>query len=185
MKLIKEEKISNGFMKIFRGHHYGVIKGRNVCIVSEYAKSNGAASFILRDPKTNELVFTRQFRIAPAFNGECPHVLDFVAGLIDLNDDAKETAIREAAEEVGVFNISNIEEIVPSFYTAIDRNSGKMSVFYGEADLSDLPDHMGMEEEGEYIEVIKIPLDYAVNNMHLFPTVASIIGLMWLKNKFY
>lgn len=147
----------------------------------EVVERGDAAAVVIRDPITDELVFTRQFRVGSAIKDEDNmFTLDIVAGMIDLGSDAKETALRESCEEVGATDLKNVIQVAPTFFPSVGGCSETMTVFYAEADLSNLPKFKGEESENEYIEVVKMPTEKALSNLNMFPTSASIVGLMWL-----
>ena len=174
-------KISNGFLKVYKVEvEQTTPTGETVNYVREVIERGHAAAIVLRDPKTDELVFTRQFRIGSAINGETNFMLDIVAGMIDKGDNAEQTVIRESLEEVGVENIRNVQQISPVFYPSVGGCSETLVVFYGEADFSNLPDFKGEISESEFIEVVKMKTDEALSQLHLFPTSASVVGLIWL-----
>lgn len=183
--LNNKEEVKGRFLKVSKVEvTENTADGRKVSYVREILERGDAAAVVIRDPKNESLVFTRQFRVGSAVKGEREYVLDVVAGIIDPGADAKETVVREAAEEVGAENLKNIIQVAPMFYPSIGGCSEQMTVFYAEADLSNLPKFKGELSENEYIEVITIPTKTALENMHLFPTSASMVGLMWLSMQF-
>lgn len=182
-RVLNKELISKGFLSVSRVQvQQDDPEGNTLSpYVREVVERGDAAAVVIRDPKTDELVFTRQFRVGAAVkDADNMFTLDIVAGMIDLGSDAKETAIREAGEEVGAKGLENIVQVAPTFFPSVGGCSETMTVFYAEADLSDLPKFKGEESENEYIEVVKMPTENALSNLSQFPTSASIVGLMWL-----
>ena len=176
------EKLSNGFLKLFKAKVVQeVSKEKTVEYYREFIVRADAVAILVRDPNTDLLLFTSQFRPGAAFHNESPFVLDIVAGMIDKNETPLEAVLREAKEETGVQNISNVVQISPAFYTSVGGSTEKVTVFYGEADLSDLPKTLGSEDEDEYIEIIKHPASLAINNIENYNTCVSVIALQWLK----
>lgn len=174
-------KISSGFLKVYSVEvEQTNPEGQNVTYMREVIERGHASAIVLRDPKTDELVFTKQFRVGSAVNGNSEFILDVVAGMIDKGDTAEETVIRESFEEVGAKNISNVQQISPVFYPSVGGCSETLVLFYGEADLSDLPKFKGEISESEFIEIVKMKTNDALSNLNLFPTSASVVGLMWL-----
>lgn len=178
----KTTKISHGFLKV---HSVEIEQTLPNGEVSEYTREvverGHAAAILIRDPKTDEIAFTRQFRVGSAFNGSSEMPLDIVAGMIDKGDTALDTVIREAEEEIGAVGITDIEQISPVFYPSVGGCSETLVVFYGEADLSQLPPFKGEAGENEFIEIVKMRTNRALANSYLFPTSASVVALMWLR----
>lgn len=180
-KITNNQIVYNGFFKMHKLNIKETLpSGEESRYIREVMVRGHASAVVIRDPKTDELVFTKQFRTGSAINGKEDYILDIVAGMIDPNDDALETAIREAGEEVGAKDLKNIIQTAPTFYPSIGGCSEQMTVYYAEADLSNLPKYKGEKSENEFIEVIKMPTEQALSDLSLFPTSASMVGLMWL-----
>lgn len=96
-------KISSGFLKVYSVDiEQTTPDGETVNYTREVIERGHAAAIVLRDPKTDELVFTKQFRVGSAVNGNNEFLLDVVAGMIDKGDNAEQTVIRKSTEEVEV-----------------------------------------------------------------------------------
>lgn len=112
-----------------------------------------AAAVLIKDPKTETFLFTKQFRPGSYVNGQ-PWMYEIVAGMLDGDEDPIETIKRESMEEAGVSHLNNIE-FVSEYYPSCGACSEKVSLFYAEADLSDLPEYAGCSNENEVIEIVK------------------------------
>lgn len=111
-----------------------------------------AAAVLIKDPNTETFLFTKQFRPGSYVNGQ-PWMYEVVAGMLDGDEDPVETIKRESMEEAGVKELHNIE-FISEYYPSCGACSEKVSLYYAEADLSDLPLYAGCSTEDELIEII-------------------------------
>jgi len=119
-----------------------------------------AAAVLPFDEMRRKVVLIRQFRFAAHVAGGPDMLLEAVAGLLD-GDDPETCARREAMEEAGI----TLDAVTPAFIvffsdTAITE---KIHCFIGSyqgpvAEASGL----GLEHEGEDIEVMEIGIDEAL-----------------------
>lgn len=118
-----------------------------------------AAAVLIKDPKTETFLFTKQFRPGSYANGQ-PWMYEVVAGMLDGDEDPIETIKRESMEEAGVTELSNIE-FISKYYPSCGACSEKVSLYYAEADLSNLPQYAGCSNEDELIEIYTCSVDEA------------------------
>lgn len=183
-KIVNKETLSVGFLKLFKLKvEQETAQHGSVEYFRELIVRGNAAAILIRDPDTDELVFTRQYRASIDYNKEDPYILDIVAGMVDNGEEPIQSALREAEEESGCQNITNVQQIIPDFYPSSGGCNEKISIFYGEADLSKLPSFKGCKDEHEFIEIVKIPANEAINNLHLFPTSITLLSLLWFTNQ--
>jgi len=119
-----------------------------------------AVTCLLRNPKTNHVLLTRQFRLPCHLVGRDAHLIEAPAGMLDGADPAGRMRM-ELQEETG-FSVSKLTKV----FELISSPGGvdEMVVYYvGEYDASDrVSAGGGLPEEGEDIEVLEIPLDKAI-----------------------
>ncbi|EEV8378090.1 NUDIX hydrolase, partial [Escherichia coli] len=100
----------------------------------EVVYRRNAVAVLIRDPKTDTLLFTKQLRAGAYIQAE-PWIYEMVAGLIDEDEDKITALKREVKEEAGIEKISNIKEI-SQYYPSCGGCSEKVFLYYAEADLS-------------------------------------------------
>ncbi|AOX65699.1 GDP-mannose pyrophosphatase [Curtobacterium sp. BH-2-1-1] len=125
-----------------------------------YDRGNGAA-VLPHDPERDTVLLTRQFRWPAYVNGHPDGMLvEAAAGLLD--EDDPETAVRrEAAEELGI-RLGTVTKVFDAFMSpgsVTERVHGYVGA-YTPADLVEAGG--GLEDEGEDIEVLELPLDEAL-----------------------
>lgn len=125
-----------------------------------YDRGNGAA-LLLFDPRRRTVVLTRQFRLPAFLNGSSDGMLvEACAGLLDGEDP--ETCIRREAEEETGYRVRQPRKVFEA-YMSPGSVTEKLHFFVAEYEPSDrVLAGGGMQEEGEDIEVIEMPLDEAL-----------------------
>lgn len=181
-KEIKRERAYNGFLKIDKIHFkqedvFGVWTEE---FTREVVYRRNAVAVLIRDPKTDTLLFTKQLRAGSYIQNE-PWIYEMVAGLIDSNEDRMTALKREAREEAGIGNLNNIKEI-SQYYPSCGGCSEKVFLYYAEADLSNVPEYGGCPEEHEVIETLLIAVDEAFEWLEKgrFGTANGHAALYWL-----
>lgn len=155
--------------------------GRVELLDREVHDHGAAATVLLVDPVRQSVVFVRQFRPG-AFYGGHPDgfLLETPAGLLD-DDAPEEAASREALEETGyaVRDIRHLFDIYSSAGTLTER----VSCFAAHVDASKRDGKGGgVEEEGEDIEVVEMPIDEAYDLIAsgVIVDAKTIMLLQWL-----
>ncbi|MFJ4295561.1 NUDIX domain-containing protein [Curtobacterium sp. NPDC089689] len=125
-----------------------------------YDRGNGA-TVLPHDPERDTVLLTRQFRWPAYVNGHPDGMLvEAAAGLLD--EDDPETAVRrEAAEELGI-RLGALTKVFDAFMSpgsVTERVHGYVGV-YTPADR--VEDGGGIEDEGEDIEVLELPVREAL-----------------------
>ena len=125
-----------------------------------YDRGNGAA-VLPHDPERDTVLLTRQFRWPAYVNGHPDGMLvEAAAGLLD-EDDPEVAVRREAAEELGI-RLGTLTKVFDAFMSpgsVTERVHGYVGA-YTPADLVHAGG--GLEDEGEDIEVLELPLDEAL-----------------------
>lgn len=184
----KRERVYNGFLKIDKIY----FKQENVFGIwtEEFSREviyrRNAVVGLIIDPVTKKLLFTKQLRAGSYVQKE-PWIYEMVAGLIDEGENEIEALKREAKEEAGIDELSNIH-FIASYYPSAGGCSEKVSLYYAEANLSNLALWGGHPDENEIIELSTLTFDEAMDwlNKGKIGTANGHVALFWLlsqKNK--
>ena len=118
-----------------------------------YDRGDGAA-VLLCDLADKAVILIRQFRYPAFYRGENPYVIEVCAG--KLEGDSPETCARkEAVEETG-YRVGRIEQAIDSF-TSPGSVTERLTLFVGIVEGKAAPGGGGLEDEGEDIEVLRLP----------------------------
>ncbi|OWJ57149.1 NUDIX domain-containing protein [Paraburkholderia caledonica] len=124
-----------------------------------YDRGNGA-TILLHNRRTGNVVLTRQFRMPVFVNGHDGMLIEAAAGLLDMV--TPEERIRLEAEEETGYRVSNIRKIFEA-YMSPGSVTEKLYFYLGEYDASTrVNDGGGIEDEGEDLEVLEMPLGTAL-----------------------
>ncbi|CAH2789689.1 MAG: Nudix hydrolase family protein KPN_02621 [uncultured Caballeronia sp.] len=124
-----------------------------------YDRGNGAA-ILLQDRKTSNVLLTRQFRMPAFVNGHDGMLIETPGGLLD--DASPEERIRAEVEEETGYRVRHVEKIFEAFMSP-GSVTEKLHFYLGDYDSSmRVSDGGGVEEEGEEIETIEVPLQTAL-----------------------
>ncbi|MEN1833019.1 GDP-mannose pyrophosphatase NudK [Pseudomonas lijiangensis] len=125
-----------------------------------YDRGNGA-TILLYSKLKQTVVLTRQFRF-PAFVNEHDGMLvETCAGLLDRDDP--QTCIRKETEEETGYRIQEVRKVFEAFMSP-GSVTERLYFFVGEYfDEDKLSAGGGLEDEGEDIEVLELPLDEALS----------------------
>ena len=124
-----------------------------------YDRGNGA-TILLYSRHTGKVVLTRQFRMPVFVNGHDGMLIETAAGLLD-NATPEERIRLEAEEETG-YRVSNIRKVFEA-YMSPGSVTEKLYFYLGEYDASmRVNDGGGIEDEGEDLEVLEMPLQTAL-----------------------
>jgi nudix-type nucleoside diphosphatase (YffH/AdpP family) len=114
-----------------------------------YDRGNGA-TILLYSKAKQTVVLTRQFRFPAFVNGHDDLLIETCAGLLD--DDDPHTCIRKETQEETGYMIQDVRKVFEAF----------MSPGSEYFDEDKQHEGGGLEEEGEEIEVLEMPLDQAL-----------------------
>jgi ADP-ribose pyrophosphatase len=124
-----------------------------------YDRGNGA-TILLHNRHTGNVVLTRQFRMPVFVNGHDGMLIEAAAGLLDMA--TPEERIRLEAEEETGYRVSNIRKVFEA-YMSPGSVTEKLYFYLGEYDASTRVDNGGgIEDEGEDLEVLEMPLGTAL-----------------------
>ena len=125
-----------------------------------YDRGNGA-TILLYNKEYKTVVLTRQFRIPTFINGnETGYLIECCAGLLD-KDNSEDCIRRETEEETG-FRIDHVEKVFEAYMSP--GSVTELLYFFVAAYSSEMKLHKGggLKEENEYIEVLELPFEKAL-----------------------
>ncbi|EOL9005762.1 NUDIX domain-containing protein [Cronobacter turicensis] len=124
-----------------------------------YDRGNGA-TILLYNRAERCVILTRQFRLPVFLNSYNDLLTETAAGLLDEADP--ETRIRAEAEEETGYLVDNVEKVFEA-YMSPGSVTEKLYFFIGEYDPARRSGTGGgVADEGEDIEVVKMPIDDAL-----------------------
>ena len=131
------------------------------------------------DVERGEIVMIRQFRPAAHLANGKGETVEIVAGRVEKGESLAETARRECLEEIGVAPKVLVELF--SYLPTPGLTDEEVTLFVGAVDAAQVPERTH-PTEGEYISVMRVPIDDALRAlgagaMHNGPLV---LALHWL-----
>ncbi|MEF0939251.1 NUDIX domain-containing protein [Rhizobium sp. BR 362] len=119
-----------------------------------------AACILLYDPKREQVILVRQFRLPAHLTGFPAWMIEVPAGLLD-GDHPEEAIRREAIEETG-FRVRDVRFLFKAF-TSPGAITEIIHFFAAMVDTADrIGDGGGLAQEHEDIEVLEVPLAKAM-----------------------
>lgn len=123
-----------------------------------YDRGDGAA-VLLCDQADKSVILIRQFRYPAHYRGEDPFVLEVCAGKLD-GDDAEACARKESIEETG-YTVGRLVKVTDCF-SSPGSVTERLTCFVGFVDGSPTAKGGGLHDEGEDIEIIRLPFAQAL-----------------------
>ena len=145
-------------------------------------RGNSAAA-ILHDTSTDEILLVEQFKW-PTYEADGGWIVETVAGVIDVDEDPDQAAIRETLEETG-YAVEQVEFIC-RFYGSAGGTSEQIYLYFAEVDdAAKVREGGGLAEEGEDIRLRRYSLDSAVQAVRDGKIIdaKAIIGINWMQLK--
>jgi ADP-ribose pyrophosphatase len=179
-EMLARETCYQGFFRLDRCRvRHELYAGGTHEIQREVFERGHAAAVVLYDPELDRLVMVEQFRIGATSSAAGPWMLEFVAGIIEENEDARAVATREAVEEANcvITDLISINE----FILSPGGCSEHIYLYCGRVDASAAGGIYGLAAEGEDIRVVTVE-GAAVAELLKSDSVASattLIGLQW------
>jgi ADP-ribose pyrophosphatase len=136
------------------------------------------------DIARDKVLLIEQFRVGALNNKDSPWLLEFVAGMFDVNESPEEVAIREAKEEANL-NLRT-QDLVPlfEFYPSPGGTTEKLHLYLAKFDSSNVCSGQiyGLPEENEDIllHLVSRTEALALLSQGKITNAATIIGLQWL-----
>jgi nudix-type nucleoside diphosphatase (YffH/AdpP family) len=134
--------------------------GSEQTLEREVFHNGPGAAVVPFDRTRGAVLLVRQLRIAAAVNGDIPHLVEACAGVIDEGDLPTDTVRKEAEQELG-YRLRDVRKIF-ELYMSPGASAEKLHLFVAEYGPEDrISAGGGLEEEGEEIRVVEIPLNRA------------------------
>ena len=123
----------------------------------ELFERGSAAAVILYDPKLEEVVLIKQFRVGALASKRSPWMYEIVAGIIEEGETADHVVQRESVEEAGLplDGLYFIQDCFPS----PGGCSECVSLYAGKVDASKAGGIHGLDEENEDILAERVSLE--------------------------
>ena len=188
VEIKNSDVVYSGFFKVDKLHlrHRQFSGEWSPWLVREQIHRCDAAAVLLWDPKQDVVVMIEQFRVGliGVASKQSPWILEIVAGLLEDNEEPKNTVYREAVEEAGC----EIEELlaIGEFYNTPGAFAEKTYLYAGIVDATNKGGHHGLPDEHEDIKVHVLPIPQvlaALQSGELRTSASTVISLNWLKEK--
>lgn len=181
-EIVERKAVFQGYFRVdryrVRFERYGGGWSRE--LVREVFERGHAAALLPYDPVRDEVILIEQFRIGVHEAPGGAWVLEPVAGIIEEGERAEDVARREAQEEAGVA-VGDLIHIADCLASP-GGSSERVSHYCGRVDTSDAGGIFGLDEEGEDIKAIVMPLEDALAEVQRREAAVSnmLIPLYWL-----
>lgn len=157
----------------FEGPRFNVVRKKYKNEKIEYIRDcveTKNAVVVVAITENNEVVFVKQLREAV---GE--EIVGLPAGLIEVDENVEEAALRELKEETGY--IANKIEKLTEAYASCGYTNEKL-YYYVAKDL--VLDKQQLDEDENITEIIKIPIEKCIDMLknNVFNTASSNIALL-------
>jgi len=186
VELLEQQIAFSGYFRIDRLRlrfplYEGGMSGE---VVREVLERGRVAAVLLADPDRDSVVLIEQFRPGPYAAGDEPWLIEIVAGVIEDAESAEDMTRREAREEANC-EITDLFPIM-HFFTSPGASTENVTLFCGRVDSSNAGGIHGLDQEGEDIRVMVLPVDDAVALLHQGKIVnaKTIIALQWLSSNY-
>lgn len=157
VRILKSETLHKRFVHLQKlTVEHDTLAGGSQVVEREIHDHGNAATILLYDPRRKSVILVRQLRVPPILNHDDGFLIETPAGLLE-GDDPTSAIIREAMEETG-YRIDRAEYLFDA-YMSPGTLTERVSFFAAEIDIAEKAGKGGgLEEEGEDIEILEIPL---------------------------
>lgn len=137
---------------------------------------------LLYDPANDQIMLVEQFRagcLDDHRNG--PWALELVAGMVEINENAEQVAVREAREEAGLHIVRLLH--ICDYYNSPGGSNEQLSIYCAGFDSSEGGGIFGLAEEHEDIRTVVLSRTAALEAITTgrINNAMSIIALQWLE----
>jgi len=163
---IKDKKIVyDGYFKM---EEITVLTPDNKITTREKLFKRNAVASLVYDTIKKKFIFTKQWR-----NGLEDFIVEIAAGTIDnIDDDPKETMIREIDEELG-YKVDKITKI-SKLYSSPGITNETVTLYYSE--VSEKISEGGGTDEHEFIEIIEMTIDEMIDSEFMDMKTNLMVG---------
>ncbi|MFK7864692.1 MAG: NUDIX domain-containing protein [Pseudohongiellaceae bacterium] len=183
VEIVERQSSYRGFLKIDKLllKHKLVLGGWSKVMPREVLLKESAVAVLLFDPKRQEVVLVRQFRVGMLGEPQNPWLVELVAGMIEKGESPEDVARRESEEEADC-SPKQLKEIC-NYYSSPGTTSERVYLFCGQVDSGDAGGVFGLDSEHEDIEVVVMPVlefHQAVESGQI-NNAMTIIASYWLE----
>jgi len=182
VELIEKQAAFSGYFRIDRLRlRFPLYQGgMSREVTREVLERGRVAAVMLVDPDRDAVVLIEQFRPGPYAAGDEPWMIEVVAGVIEGTESAEDMTRREAREEANC-EIADLFPIM-HFFTSPGASTESVALFCGRVDSTKAGGIHGLEEEGENIRVMVVPVKEALSFLDegKIANAKTIIALQWL-----
>jgi nudix-type nucleoside diphosphatase (YffH/AdpP family) len=140
-----------------------------------------SVAILLLDRSDSTVLLCEQFR-APTLDEGSGWLLELPAGMVGHEENWEACARRETLEELG-YSVGTLRRIA-SVYLSPGGSSERIHVFFAEVSAADaISQSGGLQEEGEDIRLVRMPLIEALAKAHSgeIDDAKTLIALQWLE----
>lgn len=183
VEVLGRETLHKGFLQLdrFEVRHALFDGGSSDVLQRELLVKDQAVGVLLYDPKNDEVVLVRQFRIGLIDEPQSPWLLELIAGMVGENESLSDVAIRESKEESNCVPMELIE--ICTYFNSPGTSNEKLTLFCGRVDASSAGGIFGLKEEHEDIEVVVLPFSevFQATSTGKINNAMTIIAVQWLQ----
>jgi len=183
VKLLKKEVLHEGFCRI------ELFTLQNKMFSGEFTKpytrelmvKHKAAVALPYDPVLDKVVFIEQFRAGALLQKKSPWLIEFVAGIMDKENETFEDLIhREMREEAGLEILKLIH--ICDYLVSPGGSTEEVRLFCAHVDSTKAPKFCALPAENEDIKIHVVSSSDAIRALHegAIYNSAAIMALQWL-----
>ena len=182
--IVKRDSLYQGFFHLQRlDYRHRRYRGDWSPLVRREVLYRGeAVGVLLHDPAADMLGLVEQVRPGAIDSQLSPWCLEIVAGIVEPGESLQEVAHREMLEEAG--SRALLMQYICEFFPSPGGSDERIHLFYAQTDLGEVHgSHHGLDEEGEDIQLLVLPVDEVLNNLYggRFNNANTLITLQWLQ----
>lgn len=164
IEIVASQTLSNGFFTL-KSYTFKTASVPSQQLSREVYHSKNGATALLYNRQRSTVILIRQFRLPTYLNQNTSGLmLETCAGLVEENEDPKDTIIREIEEETG-YRVEKISSLF-SLYSTPGAVAEKLHYYVAEYSAEHKTgDGGGLAHEDEDIEVIELPFEEAYNKI--------------------
>lgn len=181
--IISTEVCYKGFLRLEKLslRHRLFAGGWSDAVQRELLVKEAAVGILLYDPRRDEVVLVRQFRVGAMSTCDSPWLLELVAGMVEPGEDTRQVAIRESQEEANCLPVNLIK--ICTYLNSPGTSNEELTLYCGQIDARHAGGLHGCPEENEDIEVVVLPLSDVIQGVidGNINNAMSIIAIQWLQ----
>ncbi len=158
-QLLQRDTRYSGFFRVdsIRLEHKLYQGGWSDPIERELLMRQPAVAVLPYDPKLKRILLVEQFRIGATEDRFSPWCLELIAGIADVEGEARDNLVRREAKEEANLTLGELEPIT-SYLPSPGGCNERLHLFASACDLSQAGGIHGKPEEGENIRVMTYPM---------------------------